>query len=522
MQQFERPMLVDHKKVRSAKTTKTPTRTATQTRTVPSISRLWSSAGSSDSGYESSDDSQSNSYASKELSVSSTPVLVAEDLYTFPPDLFPVYRRLNWLVRLILAGIIGNIVLLADNSLQSRKIRQGFQFLFTQGPIYAATQLMLQLQNSSWASTWRWLWWLMGFVLRYAVLTTLPILILQERFCRPSRISAQELKQKYSLPSTLSRFENVPVQTKGFATSVGLHWLEYTNPSPEARQLDQARKILHCNHGFGASSLSWLPCLRGLTRKLGCSVGLAHDRLGFGFSEPPSEISNLEKDFLFSTAGSSRVASSLLETKSLGKNDTVVLLGHSMGTLTTLRLALDLPEEMPKRIILVAPALGMLSLKERRNTQNKILLPVSWVLRRTAGYALRRLVGTPGFWRNGLKSVWGDSKRLKDSDVLRFQWPSVHKDWEPGLLRFATAARVSVPEYDDLGPISDQELLRKVLSQPNTTVEVILGGKDPIVSSARARKFFEPFPEVKIQELAGLGHDPFEEDVEAFLDAVHQ
>ena len=42
----------------------------------------------------------------------------------------------------------------------------------------------------------------------------------------------------------------------------------------------------------------------------------------------------------------------------------------------------------------------------------------------------------------------GDPLRLTDSDVLRFQWPSVGQGWEDGLLNFARSRILSSSHPD--------------------------------------------------------------------------
>jgi pimeloyl-ACP methyl ester carboxylesterase len=108
---------------------------------------------------------------------------------------------------------------------------------------------------------------------------------------------------------------------------------------------------------------------------------------------------------------------------------------------------------------------------------------------------------------------------VRDSDVLRFQWPSIGAGWERGLLRFAQA------QGNVHDALDDATLLRRVLELPNTTVAIILGSKDKVISSKLIRTFLHDndFEEqVPVIELEGLGHDAFEEDVDAFVDAVEQ
>jgi pimeloyl-ACP methyl ester carboxylesterase len=119
----------------------------------------------------------------------------------------------------------------------------------------------------------------------------------------------------------------------------------------------------------------------------------------------------------------------------------------------------------------------------------------------------------------GLQSAWGDPNKVRDSDVLRFQWPSIGAGWERGLLRFAQA------QGNVHNALDDATLLKRVLELPNTTVAIILGSKDKVISSKLIRTFLHDndFEEqVPVIELEGLGHDAFEEDVDAFVDAVEQ
>ena len=114
-------------------------------------------------------------------------------------------------------------------------------------------------------------------------------------------------------------------------------------------------------------------------------------------------------------------------------------------------------------------------------------------------------------WKLGLTAaVWGDPKKVTDSDVLRYQWPAIGHGWESGLLKFARAQR----------RVDDRALLRQVLDLPHTTVAVVLGARDKVVPSKSIRSFMKDFEEVPIIEMEEIGHDPFEEDVDGFVRCV--
>lgn len=210
-------------------------------------------------------------------------------------------------------------------------------------------------------------------------------MVVQDMFLAPSRVSTRTLLNKYWLPSPLSKFRVVqPVHETMEMDPVGVHYLEYTPPvrTNEEQQQQQRRSpfkfdAIHFNHGFGASSLSWLPVMPSLVDKLNARIGVAHDSVGFGFTDRPKRNSKKRpKDALlpYGSAGSAAIGSALLQ-QSLSNDTTtkatstpgtstpnnnsnaVALFGHSMGSIATLRMALSLPKETRKFIVLVAPAL---------------------------------------------------------------------------------------------------------------------------------------------------------------------
>lgn len=121
------------------------------------------------------------------------------------------------------------------------------------------------------------------------------------------------------------------------------------------------------------------------------------------------------------------------------------------------------------------------------------------------------------FWRRGLEQVWFDKKKLTDSDVLRFQWPAVGRGWEDGILTF-TRAMAQPP------PMTDNQLLKQVVTpEANAIVTVIVSRTDKVIPSKRMQKFLSPFEgKLQIVEMADVGHDPFEEDVEGFVSVVEE
>lgn len=122
------------------------------------------------------------------------------------------------------------------------------------------------------------------------------------------------------------------------------------------------------------------------------------------------------------------------------------------------------------------------------------------------------------FWKRGLRQVWGNPDRVTDSDALRFQWPSVGKGWEDGLLKFTKA------QTQYLRSNNDTSLLEKVLHpDTNAYITVVVGSHDKVVSLNTVRRYLQPFQsQVRVVEMQGMGHDPFEEDVDGFVKTLLQ
>ena len=224
---------------------------------------------------------------------------------------------------------------------------------------------------------------------------------LQDIFLPPSRISTHELRQKFHLPSVISNYEKISLEdSNGAEKKVGVHYLKYGGK--ESTRVDMAVDAVYVHHGFGASSLSWLPALPSLVDRLGARCGLGHDMVGFGFTDRQEELE------WYTTDASARISHYIL-TKETGVDgkpiQSVALLGHSLGAVGVLKMALQLPLELSKVVILSSPALGLTGNFPLEPVGDTILSPLQRLTKSFAallqrffvfpvgGYILRRLVG---------------------------------------------------------------------------------------------------------------------------------
>ena len=457
-------------------------------------------------------------------------------LYDIPADLKPVYqtpplllRVIVWASSALLAGreFISQVVSAASVSQITHSIRE-------QAPATMARKVAT-------------------FVLRYLLFATIAKLSIQERFFAPSRVSTKYLVDNDQLPSELSRYETIIPRstwggTKHVHNDIGVHSIQYTKSAKENQDDELLPKFdgIYLHHGFGASSLSWIPVLPSLVNKLGKvgAPGIANDNPGFGFSDRPDGDTD-EGLAQYSSEGNAGIALSLLDRHVKEERDdesrSVAIFGHSMGSKAALLMALTCAKEpqlnlKPSLLVLVAPALEGLALPARKSSTKKkkslqttrcawlrsILSSIRVLWRKVfldypIKFGLKRLVGRAGFWRRGLELAWG-SGRLSDSDVLRFQWPSIGSGWEQGLINFSRSKLFSASVLDDM------QLLREVASNDETTVVIVYGSKDRVIpiEGSVAEEIRHSFPNIKLIRMEDLGHDPFEEDVHGFMSELEK
>jgi pimeloyl-ACP methyl ester carboxylesterase len=148
-----------------------------------------------------------------------------------------------------------------------------------------------------------------------------------------------------------------------------------------------------------------------LADRLGARVGLGHDSVGLGLTERPEDDENLTP---YQSSSSAEIGRQLLSeqlskqtSSTLTPPTAVALMGHSMGSIATLRMALELPREVRTFVVLVAPALGLIkgnsvqprkAIKETSNAFERAVRRINTFFRRSLFnpifvYILRRAVG---------------------------------------------------------------------------------------------------------------------------------
>lgn len=314
------------------------------------------------------------------------------NLYNFPSNLSPIYRPMSYWLEFLISST--SLAVVGRRIISS--LIQGLQLEWTVRKV-----LMV--------------------LFRYILLWSVARVAIQESFFPPSRVTTQYLADTNSLPSVLSRYETIlPVnyqQSSDPSIPICVHSLQYTSKNTSHKYA-----AIQFHHGFGASSLSWLPILPSLTERLGAKVGLAHDVPGFGFTDRPNAdtVDGLRQYRSENSVGIGmallldEIGSNLDGVDDESDEKKVAIFGHSMGTKAALLTALAYSDGRtaiyPSLVVLVAPALEGVTMpvRSRKKSQAEIPKKISgvrkwlasfWIVWRKFfvdwpfSYILRRLVG---------------------------------------------------------------------------------------------------------------------------------
>ena len=314
------------------------------------------------------------------------------------------------------------------------------------------------------------------------------MLVYQECQHSPTRLSDRELRHTH-VPCKLSKFED------------GGHFLYYENGN-ENQDFDFSGVSLH--HGFGASSLSFLPSLQLICEGVNARCVYAPDAEGFGFGSRSRRSRSRQQQSPFQNQNQS--------------HKPVIIIGHSMGCREALRVAASTTGSSKKIVLLVAPAIIKKKIQQKKTLRfpSRLKSLITLMLYPPFRLLIKRIVASERFWRSGLsKAMTGGV--VSDDVVQRYRLPSLVQGWERGLFDFVTRKG---KDSGNEGGKGGWELLSSVASETGTRVIILHGKEDSIISVRNSKKLIEGNDQIELVELEGVGHVPHEEDVNLFVDCV--
>eukprot|EP00588_Corethron_pennatum_P011725 CAMPEP_0194279406 /NCGR_PEP_ID=MMETSP0169-20130528/13909_1 /TAXON_ID=218684 /ORGANISM="Corethron pennatum, Strain L29A3" /LENGTH=503 /DNA_ID=CAMNT_0039023823 /DNA_START=114 /DNA_END=1625 /DNA_ORIENTATION=+ len=318
--------------------------------------------------------------------------------------------------------------------------------------------------------------------------------------------------------------------------SLAVHYLQ------TSKGAGPPQTIVHCSHGFGASALSWVPVFEGLA-SAGASAGgggaataIAHDSPGFGLTERPCAgprgvLSKLLSERRWKgtdsggnevimpdfVGGGADIGTSLVNGTLPSDGGHVILIGHSMGTITALRTtrSLLLAGKPVNHVVLVAPAI--INVKSSKFAAWVVRNVLSWPLQG----ALRLGFRSKSKWKRALTGVvWADGTKVADVDVDRYFYPTVASGWERGIVHFLSS-QISGAGRD--GEDAYPALLREVRDKlGDGRISIIHGEADAVIPVTISKNIVEEISGIDIFIMEGIGHCPMEEDPAGFLEIIRK
>ena len=298
-------------------------------------------------------------------------------------------------------------------------------------------------------------------------------------------------------------------------------------------------------HGFGASSLSFLPVINHFNSSAHI---VAADLVGFGFNRRAkvSEFSQVA----FSPRWNAALSNDIVEKSNVSYRHSLIV-GHSMGAIPAIIasvLKLSATSHINISLILEAPALKLEPSSHSLLTKHVVRKVVdhtiadynyespfrSQLLSNLAGVLLlplqiireivflslrlliRRLVFLDSFWSKGLNSVFYDPQRNKIPGPSGYKLPRMAKGFDRQFLNFVLSpARYRYTNQYVANDFGALDLLKALLAE-GVRIFIVHGKNDKVVPLSASRNLISELPGVELHEVFECGHIPHEEKPEVF------
>ncbi len=279
------------------------------------------------------------------------------------------------------------------------------------------------------------------------------------------------------------------------------HFIDVGGPT-HYQELEGDGPTLVLLHGIGASYLSWQPVvgLFGQNHRV-----LVPDLAGFGFTPPHGRKTTVQRNALL-----------VVEFVELLCDGPVTLVGNSMGGLVAMLAATKSPA-IADRLILVNPALPVISLRSISRDSQRLVLPLLPILGNpVARYYYHER--TP-------------EEEVDDTlDLVLSDGAPVDPLYRAAAIEMARARREmewAVPSFTDAARSIAVELasarrFRKLLHQVSQPTLLVHGSEDRVVPPVSAEWAARERPDWDYQMIQGMGHTPQIEDPQRFVALVEE
>lgn len=253
-------------------------------------------------------------------------------------------------------------------------------------------------------------------------------------------------------------------------------------------------------HGIGASYLSWQPVVESLGEN---HRVLVIDLIGFGFTPPHGRRATVQRngellaDFIDVMCG-----------------EPVTVVGNSMGGLVSMLAAVDRPESV-KQLVLVNPALPIVSVRSLSRERQRLVLPLLPVLGNTAARYYYHERSPEDEVDDTLRLVLSRGTRIDPMyRAAAIEMARARREMEWNIDCFTDAARSIAVE------LASQRRFRRLLHRVTQPTLLIHGLEDRVVPRRSAEWAARQRPDWAFEMIDDMGHTPQIENPDLFVDIV--
>ena len=253
-------------------------------------------------------------------------------------------------------------------------------------------------------------------------------------------------------------------------------------------------------HGIGASYLTWQPVVEQLAQK---HRVLVPDLIGFGFTPPHGRKATVQRN--------AELLNDFIEAMT---DEPVILIGNSMGGLVSMLAATRQPE-LTDRIVLVNPALPVVSVRSLSRDSQRLVLPLLPLLGNTAARYYYHERSPEDEVDDTLRLVLSNGATVDPLyRAAAIEMARARREMEWSIHAFTDAARSIAVE------LASQRRFRRVLHQVAQPTLLIHGTEDKVVPPRSAWWAANERPDWAFEMIEDMGHTPHIERPEMFIDLV--
>lgn len=253
-------------------------------------------------------------------------------------------------------------------------------------------------------------------------------------------------------------------------------------------------------HGIGASYLTWQPVVELLAEQ---HRVLVLDLIGFGFTPPHGRRATVQRN-----------AELLNDFVATMTDEPVTLIGNSMGGLVSM-LASTAEPDKTERLVLVNPALPVVSMRSISRDSQRLLLPLLPLLGNTAARYYYHERTPEDEVDDTLQLVLSDGAQVDPMyRAAAIEMARARREMEWSIHAFTDAARSIAVE------LASTRRFRKLLHQVTQPTLLIHGTEDRVVPPRSAWWAAQERPDWAFEMIEDMGHTPHIENPAFFRTIV--